>query len=59
MRGKASIVVAVGCCKFLLATRSEVNILILAGVHPSPLPPPPKKKKMMIIGEGDKVGSLK
>ena len=44
MRGKASIVLAVGCCKFLLAARSEVNILILAGVHPSPppLPLPPK-----------------
>ena len=44
MRGKASIVPSVGCCKFLLATRSEVKILLLAGVHPSPpLPLPPQK----------------
>ena len=33
MRGKASIVPAVGWCKFLLATRSEVSILLLACVH--------------------------
>ena len=46
MRGKASIVPSVGCCKFLLATRSEVKILLLAGVHPSPpLPLPPPQKK--------------
>lgn len=44
MRGKASIVPSVGCCKFLLATRSEVKILLLAGVHPSPPPPLPPPK---------------
>ena len=33
MRGKASIVPSVGWCKFLLAPRSEVNILLLACVH--------------------------
>ena len=43
MRGKASIVPSVGCCKFLLATRSEVKILRLA-VYTLPRPRPSPQK---------------